>query len=439
MEKLRKNQVRLKKTGFWIKIWSMQKFKFLKRGSVSKLPAAVGVYALAGKNSILYIGKAVNVKKRVQSHLARRNYKDGLFADEVSRVGYILTDSEIEALLLEAELIKRLKPKYNTVWRDDKNFFYVGISREQCPRVFLTHQTDDKEKVRYIGPFVEGKALKKTLRFLRKIFPYYTVRKHPPRPCTWCHLGLCPGPEPDKKAYQQNINNLTAVLKGRRSSVIKKLRKEMAASSRKQEYEMASSLRDRIASLESVMANAHIIEEKKEQTLDWKKTERELRKIFRLKKKIERMEGYDVSNIQGQKATGSMVTFEKGEPNKDLYRKFRIRMEARPNDTAMIKEVLRRRLNHREWKLPEIILIDGGKAQLNAAVEVRDSLPRAQKLKIAALAKRNNDLYLEGRRKSLALEELPRGIFNLILRLRDEAHRFALAYHKKLRAKSIAP
>ncbi len=414
----------------------MQKFRFLKKDIFSRLPEAVGVYALWGKKSILYIGKAVNIKKRVQSHLNKGGYKDSLFADDVSKAGYILTCSEIEALLLEAEMIKKLKPRYNTVWRDDKNFFYVGISREEYPRVFLTHQK--KKKARHIGPFVEGRALKKTLRFLRKIFPYYTARKHPPGHCTWCHLGLCPGPEPDKKSYRRNINNLVSVLKGRRDSVIKKLKSEMVSASKGQEYEKASVLRDKISALETIMANAHIIEGMKEPTLDWNKTAKELKEIFQAEGKIKKIEAYDISNIQGQKATGAMATFEKGEPNKNLYRKFRIKMEAKPNDTAMIKEMLRRRFGHKEWKLPEIALIDGGKAQLNAALEIRNGCFRARNVRIAALAKRNNELYIEGTRQPVMLVSLPREIFNLILQLRDEAHRFALEYHKKLRIKSIS-
>ena len=186
--------------------------------------------------------------------------------------------------------------------------------------------------------------------------------------------------------------------------------------------------------LESVLQNARIFETLPQSKINWKKTERVLQKLLGLKTKIERIEGYDVSNIQGQQATGSLVVFENGLPNKNEYRKFKIKIEGKPNDTAMLKEVLSRRLKHKEWSLPRIMLIDGGRGQLNTAIKTyRGRSPVS--LRILALAKRHNELFIEGKKAPVLLKNLPSETANLLLRVRDEAHRFAIAYHKKIRAR----
>jgi len=318
----------------------MEKFKFLPKDKISQLPKTAGIYAFEKNKKIIYIGKAKNLRERAKNH-----------ADLLAlakQVGYIKTDSENAALILEAKLIKKHRPKHNVVWRDDKNYFYVGITQEEFPRVFITHQpkTDRGEtltKIEYVGPFVDGKSLKQALKELRKHSPFRTCKTLPKKPCLWFHLGKCPAP---------------CLLRSRR------------------------------------------------------------------------IEAYDISNIQGQQATGSMVTFIDGKPDKNLYRRFKIKMANKPNDTAMIKEVLQRRLKHEEWGWPDLILIDGGKGQLNAALSTT-------KIPVMALAKKRNELYMKGRKKPVSLKNLPREIFNLILQLRDEAHRFARSYHLKLRKKAL--
>lgn len=427
----------------------MKRFKFLKKKSVSKLPKAIGVYSFKKGKQFLYIGKANNIRKRVKNHFKKETFKNSLFINEANKVGYIKTDSEIEALILEANLIKKKKPKYNIVWRDDKNFFFVGITKEELPRVFITHQptkalsskyrVSSKRKKRlntkYIGPFVEGSSLKKTLKVLRKIFPYYTVKKHSNLPCSWCHLGLCPGPHPDRKKYLKDIKNLISVLKGKRKSVLKNLKKEMYSASKIKDYEKAAEIRDQLRALEKILSHAKIFEKDKVIKDNWEKTEKELKEILKTKSKISRIEAYDVSNIQGQKAAGSMVTFIKGKPDKNFYRRFKIKISQKPNDVAMIKEILERRLKHLEWSLPELILIDGGIAQLNTAVKIKNK--GIKNIKVISLAKKENKLYIENQKKPLLLKKLPREIFNLILQLRDEAHRFAITYHKKIRKKDL--
>ena len=439
----------------------MEKFKYLSIKDISKLPKAAGVYCFKNSKETLYIGKAANIRERVKTHLKLTAYRDNLFINQVKKAGYIKTNSEIEALILEANLIKKVQPKYNVVWRDDKKYFFVARTQEDFPRVFITHQprTEVKGpkyklnqnqiiksstllKATYIGPFVDGRALKQTLNSLRKAFPFRSYRTLPKKPCLWYQLGRCPGPcllnsslaqqIPDlgrkiKKECQDNARNLFKILQGKRVQVLKILKREMKELSKREDYEKAAKIRDRINSLEKVISHSQVFG-----PLEDYLSQANLQKILKLKKAVSRIEAYDVSNIQGKEAAGSMVTFIKGAPDKNLYRRFRIKISGKPNDTAMIGEVLSRRIGHPEWGWPDLILIDGGKPQLSAA----NSILRG-KIPVIAIAKRKNELFLEKQKKPILLKSLPREIFNLILQLRDEAHRFALSYHKKLRKKTL--
>jgi len=445
------------------------KFKFINKDNFSRLPKSCGVYVFKKGRQILYIGKAANIRERVKNHFNQTAFRSNLFINQAEKIGYIKTDSEfadpadpltsrpasqgstIEALILEAKLIKKYKPKYNIVWRDDKNYFYVGITKEDFPRVFITHQPvfQLKFKIDYIGPFVEGRALKQTLNILRRVFPYRTCKPYSGKSCLWYQLGRCPGScllgsrlanempkleQAIKKESQKNARNLKKILEGGKSQVLKGLKTEMKKASKIRNFEKAATVRDQIQALERVLSHARLLETIEPEKSDWEKTEKEIKKILNIKKKVSRIEAYDVSNIQGQNATGSMVTFINGRPDKNFYRKFKIQISGKPNDVAMIKEILSRRFQHQEWGWPDLILIDGGKAQLNAARHCLICQIK-QGVKVMALAKKENKLYIEGKKKPVLLKKLPREIFNLILQLRDEAHRFALSYHRKLREK----
>ena len=443
-------------------------FRFLKNGEIAQLPEAPGVYAFKKGTKFLYIGKAANIRERVKSHFQQPSYQDYLFLEKVKKIGYLKTKSEIEALILEANLIKKYQPKYNVVWRDDKNYFLVGITKEDFPRIFITHQPRlkignwrskrgfsaspsllpaeaRKLKIDYVGPFVDGKALKETLKILRKVFPYRTCKNLPKNPCLWYHLNRCPAPcflkERVKNECQRNTKNLMKIIQKGKIQVFKDLKKEMKKASTAQDYERAAKIRDQITVWKKVLAHTGRPEPTAQavggqaKIFEWRNIEKELKKILETKKKISRIEAYDVSNIQGQEATGSMVTFINGKPDKNFYRKFKIKISGKPDDIAMLKEVLNRRFKHPEWPFPDLILIDGGRAQLNAGL--RCLTPGVKHLEIITLAKRKNELFIRGQEKPILLKSLPREIFNLILQLRDEAHRFAISYHKKLREKAM--
>jgi len=438
-------------------------FKFFKKENILKLPQRTGVYCFKGNKEILYIGKARNIKERVKNHLQKSNWRDCLFVDLIKKIGFIQTDSEIEALIKEAQLIKKYQPKYNVMWKDDKRYFYVAVTVQDFPQVFITHQPvfklENKElkfKINYIGPFVDGKALKQALNILRKIFPFRSCKTIPSRHCLWYHLDRCLAPcllksktaqnfsssfLKIKKDSQRNVHYLTIFFKEGKNTLIKELEKEMKKAAKKQNFEMAAKIRDQIRTLERIISHTRIFEflekEKEYSNENYKKINEILKKLLKTKKEISRIEAYDVSNIQGKQAVGSLVVFINGKAEKSFYRRFKIKGIKKPNDPVMLKEIIKRRFKHKEWGLPDLVLIDGGKSQLNAGIKVKNQLSYLSKTRIISLAKKENKLYIENQKEPFLLKDLPREIFNLILQLRDEAHRFAISYHKKLRKKEL--
>jgi len=415
----------------------MEKFKFINTNKINSLPETAGVYVFKKDSRLIYIGKAVNIKERVGQHHDLINLAE--------QIGYIKTESEIEALILEAQLIKKYQPKYNTAWKDDKNYFYVAITKDDFPQIFITHQP--QLKTDYVGPFVDGGALKETLKVLRQVFPYRTCNRIPGHACLWYQLRRCPAPclidlkipgfkEKMARDCQRNAENLVLTLQEGKTAILKKLTREMKALAQDRQFERAARVRDQIESLKKVLAHTPTLNSNQPH---------------------QRAEAYDIADIQGQDATGSMVVFIDGKPDKSQYRQFKIKGKKEPNDIAMLKEVLARRLKHQEWPYPDLMLIDGGKAQLNAALSITrkpnflrragahvepmgEMWGEARKkfgFRVMSLAKKHNELFIEGQKKPVLLKNMPRETFNLILHLRDEAHRFARRYHHKLRKKSL--
>ena len=435
----------------------MENFKFLSKKRISQLPKVPGVYCFKTAKEILYIGKAANLRERVKNHFQQPSYKDYLFLDKVEKIGYIKTNSEIEALILEAELIKKLQPKFNVIWRDSKNYFFVAKTKEEFPRIFWCHQKKlevkgSKLEVEYVGPFVDGKALKETLKILRKVFPFRSCRVLPKRPCLWYHLGRCPAPcilktksskeiglkEKIRKECQRNAENVFRIIQGKKKEVLRKLKKEMREEAKKENFEEAAKIRDQIFALEKVLEHSKILEKEVKIEIPWKEIEEKLREILKVER-VSRIEAFDISQIHGNFAVGSMITFINGVPEKNFYRRFKIKFTQKPSDVDMIREILERRFKHKEWGFPDLILIDGGKAQLNAATNSKFQIPNSKHIKVLALAKKEKKLYIEGKKEPVFLKNLPREIFNLILNLDNEAHRFAISYHKKLREKELIP
>lgn len=413
---------------------------------LKELPKAPGVYLYRNsKGQIIYVGKAVNLKNRVSSYFQSRELdsKTTKLVKNISEVEWVVCDSEIEALLLESELIKRYKPKYNIEWKDDKNYCYIKFTKEDYPRVSVVRQIVD-DKADYLGPYIDSSAVRLSLKTLRKIFPFCTCFLSPDKVCLYYHLGLCNGHGEgyiSSNEYKANINNLKSFLKGKKSNIEKEIKKEMKKYSANREFEKAAELRDRLAALSSVRLS-HIFEEKKEIKTDI--ALEKLRIALGMNSVPERIECYDISNIFGRAAVGSMVVFENGIPKKSDYRRFEIKTVKRIDDFAMHKEVLKRRfakLGHSKdasfSKNPDLIIIDGGKGQLSAAMEILS--PLELNTKVIGLAKRFEEVFYfdeKGKFKKVILPEDSESRF-LLQRIRDEAHRFAITYHRNLRSKEL--
>lgn len=438
------------------------------RSKISDLPKNPGIYVFKdSKGKPLYIGKAAGLKSRVSAYLKYTDTRIIRMIEVAKKLDYQVTTSDTEALILESQLIKKHQPQFNIAMRDDKQYFYVTITDEEYPRILLTHQRkSNRIKVpikELIGPFTEGVALKTTLKSLRRLFPYCTCKQLHNVPCLNYHIGKCLGicclKQPDiisnseflisKQHYRRNIQSIQALLSGERISALRKLRKEMVLLGKQHKFEEAIALRDKIEKLQRVFRNAKIIRNLK---LDIGNSALvELKKILKLTRIPVRIEGYDISNISGIHATGSMVSFENGNPDKNSYRKFKIRQtfagqnlggQVRGgNDTDMLREVIGRRLNHSEWPYPEIMLIDGGKGQLNAVQSILDN----HKLNIRVVALTKNERHVgdhlttkvSGTFKLISLTELPESTKNLILAVDAEAHRFAVRYYRTLHKRSL--
>lgn len=424
------------------------------------------------RGAVIYVGKASSLKKRVNSYFTKaHDAKTAALVASIKTIDHIATDSVLEATFLEAELIKNYQPKYNIELKDDKSFIYLVVTKDAYPKLLLvrghevhphTQNAIDatgnghyrksvgvkQEGERAIfGPFTSAELLRSLLKLVRKIFPWSNCRppapSKKPKPCFYYHLGQCPGICVGKISapeYRKTIANLILFFKGKKKRVLQNLKKQMTTLGKQEKFEEAAQIRNQLFNLE------HLAER-----------ERRVGDAYHPSRKVSgghpkgdmrplpgshtppfhRIEGYDISNISGTAATGSMVVFENGESNKAEYRRFKIKTIEGANDVGMLKEVLTRRFRN-DWTMPDLILIDGGVGHVNAAKrtlhEHRLSIP------VVGMAKGNKrkrtDLILQER--DPALIKAITDHKNLLIRVRDEAHRFALAYHRHLRAKSFA-
>ena len=410
------------------------RFDFFSKKEIDLIPSSCGVYCFKGKRRIFYIGKSKNLKQRIKNHFNSLSFKNFHFLKKTEKIGVILTDNEWSALLLESKLIKKYKPPFNIIWKDDKNYFFVCITKEEFPRVFITHQKKEKNAL-YFGPFVEGRALKKVLFFLRRIFPFYFQKKHPPQKCSWCYLGYCPGPFPDKKEYQKNIRSIISFFQGKAGNLLERMEKEMFALAKKEDFEKAQKVKEQIFNLKKVLLNIHLIYEENEDK--WQRIKSDLQEFFQIKSDFKRIEAFDISNIQGKEAVGSMVVFENGRPSFKDYRKFKIKGKEEPNDILMTREILERRFSHSEWPFPDLVVLDGGKAHLNLGQILKKENPNLKKIIFVSFAKESQRLFSENKKNSIPIKKLKPTISYLIFKINKESHRFALSYHQKLKKKKL--
>jgi len=504
---------------------------------IKQAPLLAGCYLYknaAGK--ILYIGKAKVVRNRVKSYFSnypRLETRIQSMLDKACDVEFMLTDSEVEALVLESNLIKKYKPKYNSMLIDDKSYVFVKFPKFQTskdpqpiPTIKVIRQKDDLPGT-YYGPFPDGGAVKRLIARTRKIFPYCTTNTKviipakanqmivsKARPCFYYEIKLCSGGcggLVTRGEYEQNIRQIERLFKGEKSELVFEIEADMKRAAKELDYESAAKFRNMLRDIKYVGVNINIDRDTDEYLVMAQKQAKRAKAVTELvdflvfpKDKLQDKEGfriecYDISNIQGKYAVGSMVVSVDGQARPDLYRRFRIKMKNEPNDFAMMQEMLTRRFNQllmsnqykqaaqngelfdlpdelvkraKNWQpdesfqvLPDLVIVDGGKGQLSSAFKIFQQFNLAAQIPLVGLAKREEDIFKinaqfvdssgvdvlqtevweETFRETKIHEEdfikihLPRRseALYLVQRIRDEAHRFAITYHRKVRSKAF--
>jgi len=384
-------------------------------------PTRPGVYWFLTDKTVIYVGKAKNLKNRLNSYrrLASLDPKTKLMLNSANQVKFKALDSEIEAILTEAELIKLYQPRFNLILKDGKSPIYLTITKGIYPRILITRRSGS------FGPFTSARTLRLILERLRRIFPYCEMPESG-RACFYYHLGLCPGAcigAVSRGAYAKNITNIKLFFQNKKKRLAASLKKEMLNLAKNQDYERAKIVKNQLEALNNFwqarvmpldlprLSNSHV--------------GLELRRLFGFP--IKRIEVYDISNLSGTNPTGAMVVATNGRIDKTEYRLFNIRSLNTPNDPAMMAEMIARRLKHPEWGSPDLIIVDGGKSQIQAVKKV---IPAD--IMVVGLAK--NPDRLIGINKPLDLNTTAA---RLLIQLRDEAHRFGRKQHLRLRSKTL--
>jgi len=435
---------------------------------LNNLPTVPGVYKYFDiEGRVIYVGKAKNLRNRVKSYFRIKfdeDTKTKALVENIFDLEYIEVSTELEALILEEKLVKKFQPKYNILLKDDKSFLYivlrndsvkVGDSLINFPVVFSARKTDLQSKDIYFGPYPRSEVAKYVLRTLRKIIPFRDCSKSKFRnyqklgqPCLYGHIGLCQAPcngKISKTDYLKDISKVKRFLDGKFKKIIDDVVLEMKSASKKEEFEKAAKLRDIIkkfeyltintSKIDSFVENPLLIEDIISKSLD------NLLKYFpNLKEYPERIECYDISNLSGKEATASMTVALNGRLTNREYRRFKIKFKNTPDDYSMMQEVLKRRFKRAliddSWKLPNLLVLDGGKGQLSAGNQVLKEM--GIDVAMISLAKREEILiYMDGDEfVEVKLDRTDESL-KLIQRLRDEAHRFAKKYHHQLRVKKL--
>ena len=413
------------------------------------LPQEPGVYLFLNKDGkVLYVGKAKNLKKRVGSYFVHKSLlgeKTKLLVARIHAIRYVLVGSEVESLLLEARLIKKHLPLFNSRLTDGKSFPCIRITiADAIPKVLIARRQEDQRSL-YFGPYPNVGSMRFVLRIVRRIFPFQSVLHHPKKYCLYHHLHLCPCPplfknNDERNLYKKQIRQLVMFLRGDSKKVIKNLTKERDTNSKAERFEEAKKIQEKMNAIMLITTpirkpvdyeiNPNLREDiRKKELEELKKT---LDRFSVYTQYLERIECFDISNTMGTNATGSMVVFVNGEKDKASYRRFKIRADIhKPNDFLMMQEVLRRRLKHREWKMPNLIIVDGGKGQVSVASAVLKEV--GINIPLIGLAKREETIITQAFGEIILEKSSP--ALQLMMRIRDEALRFAIRYHKKLRSR----
>ncbi len=425
------------------------------------LPKEPGVYFHKdARGQIIYVGKAAVLRNRVRHYFQKsrnRDPKTEALVAEITDTDWMVVESELEALFLEAEMIRRYMPRYNILLRDDKSMAYIRIDYDTDYPTVSTSRRPLDDGARYFGPYLSVSSVRQALKILRRIFPFATSKvPGQKRASLHYHLGLDPGLEDGKtrlEDYRANLRKLIAVIEGKRKSIEHELERDMNKLSKRKEFEAAAKARNQLFALRNL--NRQVIFSDKE-FMDLSKDHalNELVNVLSLPHFPQRIEGYDISHMQGTDVVASMVVFTNGVSNKAEYRKFKTKLDQN-NDFYNMHETLTRRFsekNRKAWRLPDLILIDGGKGQLDAAIRARDEAGLA--MPMIGLAKREEEIIVPssvvvgktavqqiggfmttGEKYTTISLPMSSNLVKLLQRIRDESHRFAVSYHSVLKAK----
>ncbi len=406
---------------------------------LKELPASPGVYFHKNaKGEIIYVGKAAVLKNRVRQYFqkSQKDPKTTALVAEITDTDWIVVETEMDALFLESEMIKRYQPKWNILLKDGKSVSYVRIPmKDSVPYISFTRTPVD-DGATYVGPFYGKSAVERAMRVLRRVFPYYT-KPYNGKKNLDTDLGLTPGIEIgkcDEKDYKRNLRKLIRYLEGGREKLLKDLEKTMQEESARGNFEMAKEARDQIMGLKElrkkiVFSDKEFLDISSDQALT------DLQKLLNLSKPPRRIEGYDISHQSGVDTVGSMVVFMNGTAARGEYRKFKIRSSS-SDDLKSMQEVLIRRLKHSEWDLPDLVILDGGITQVNAVLPLLNGIPVIGRVKSGDHAKSAKvKIFIPEK----GIIEIAPGshIARLIARVDEEAHRFAITYHSLLKRKRM--
>lgn len=417
---------------------------------IKNLPQKPGVYLFRNsKGKIIYIGKALSLKHRVASYFQnkQKDPKTQELVDKISKLDFFVVNSEFEALLLEAKLIKQHRPKYNSSLKDDKSYLYLAISKDKPERIFLAKKVELKSNISdWYGPFTTSSDARQILKILRKILPFRSCKILPKKYCLYYHLKLCPAPcLPLPNHYSEITRKVRLILSGKTSSLITSLEKQMKKAAKTLNYEEAQVFKKEALSLKTLTSGWQNVPKEKQET---SKTFYELRKLLTKYQgsdptTLNRIEGYDVSNLGKDIIVGSMVAFVNSESDKSQYRKFNLKYNlAGQDDPEGIKQIIFRRLNHPEWVYPQLILIDGGKTQLSAAFKAIKERNLEKHIALLGITKEEELIIIPkiANQKIIAWKTLRLSrnspILQFLQAVRDESHRFAQKYYHELHLKT---
>ncbi len=426
----------------------------LTRETTTQLPSSIGVYFFVAKGKIIYIGKSINIKARILSHVenAKVDAKEQAIVTHADALHYVLSDSEFKSLLLESRLIKKYLPPYNTIWRDNKSYLYLKITtKDEFPKLFPVRREDDKTSY-YFGPFQSLRIVNEILKDIRRVFPFCTQKKLSKKPCFYAKINLCK-PCPNeinqkegaertrlKRQYRYSIRQIVRIFKGETDLVLTGLYKKLKTLTDEQKYEEALLLRNKISRFERLIQRP-LFSSRIEEQYDTSQESSDslltlLRHYYPDLGPIHRIECYDMSNISFTNATASMVVFQDGLVDKSQYRKFKIKNKRANSDFVMMDEVLRRRFNT-SWPQPDLVVVDGGRPQVRVAKQVLNDL--RQNIPLIGIAKHPDRIVIGVENLPLVRPPVHHLGFNMIRAIRDESHRFAKKYHTYLRNKNWLP